>query len=510
MNIVLIVLLSLYVIAFLVFLWKSAAVWRWYHITLAVLLMILSITFLAPLAGVLKTRAAWNQAFQKIEKQRDDVKAEFIRLNEEDGGVQELQVELQKLSSESGRVWRHLEMQNVTPQGITLRQPEDPNAAVDPAAVDAGGAAAAPAAGSPLLSESLIVYGFAEEEKTIGDVTLPTPTVYLGEFTVLSSTPNEVVLKVTGTPTDRQRRAIESGAAAKWSLYELLPLDGHAPFLVEDSQPSNINMYGDVDEALINQLFGNRLLPETLDAYLKDGERFAEGSEMVDNSAADSDPNATADGSDTAGAQVRNEQLTRWSKIKFVKPYSETVDSTENRGAVDGGFFELGLAVDSRLKRIEGPTVKFSAGDEIYVTFEVANNLKDQGVAEILANFNVRSLNDYRFVLRRTDLRLDEVQDRVAQLTEQNRLLEESMKLTDAMNQKYQVDKSHLEADSNQITKERKAIAEYAAQLEGEIKSTKQQLAALYQSNLRLNEELKTYHQTVTEQTDARVRAAAP
>ncbi|QEG43504.1 hypothetical protein [Roseimaritima ulvae] len=506
MNIVLIALLVLYVIAFLVLLWKSAAIWRWYQLLMAAVVMILAITFLAPLSGVLKTRAAWNKMFQTVESQLETEKATFRRLNEEEGGVNDLQLQLQNLSLESGRVWRQLQMTNVTPQGITLTKVPQQVPGLDPAMGAAAPADAdQPVANAgPLIAESSIVYGFAEQTMQFNQTNWSVPVQYLGEFKVVSSTPTEVVVLTLNPPTPKQRALIEGGQAKIWSLYEVLPLDGHEPFMAEGSQPDDNNMFGRVDTELLQTLFGNRLSPETLDAYRKDGQRAAEGAVVVQDDAAAGDDAAAP------SLQARNEQLTLWSKIKFTKPYTETVDSSEQREAKEGGFFEMGYAVDSRLKRIDGPEVKFSPGDEVFVAAEVATELRDEGVADILGNYNVRELNDYRFVLRRTDLRIDEVQDLIAELTKQKTVLEQTMAMTDAMNQKYQIDKSQLEADSEQIIKERDAIKAYTAKIQKEMDATKQQLTALYQSNLQLTNQLRKYHESTAEAVEQRSQAAAP
>lgn len=435
---------------------------------------------------------------QQVEQQLDEQRREYKRLTEEPGSIQELQTELQKLTSEVGRVWRNLEMQNVTPQGITLALTNDQEG--DAEANDAGEDQAA------LINETAIVYGFAEQETSIGAETFQVPVRYLGEFTVTSSTPNQVTIKITGMATAQQRQLIESGRVTNWSLYELLPLDGHQPFMVSGSQPSDTNMFGRVDTELLNALFQNRLLPQTLDAYTKDGESAGEDSDLIttlDQAEVDDDSDLTA-----GQGRVRNEKLTRWSKIRFLKTFTETVDSGDDRAAVDGGFFDFGLAVDRRLKREGNQPVRFVAGDEIFVAADVAIRLRDSGDAEILANFNVRTLNDYRFVLRRATLRLREVRDRFAQLTQQKSILEQTMEMTDALTQKNQIDKNQLELDIAQIGKEREAISAYSEKLQREIESTRQQLISLFRQNAQLAAQLKQYHDVLLAEADARVQQA--
>ena len=169
---------------------------------------------------------------------------------------------------------------------LTLRIPGEV-----PVEVEGEEAAAEPEAPLPLVPEGLVVYGFAEtpnEQQTL------IPTFYLGEFRVDSSTPNQVTMTPTGPLEQQQLQAINGRQAVSWSLYELLPLDGHSPFIAEGSVSSDENFFGRIDEDLVNKLFANKVTAETLQSYLRDGER----------------------------ATRARSSASRWTKIEFLKNFT--------------------------------------------------------------------------------------------------------------------------------------------------------------------------------------------
>ena len=187
-----------------------------------------------------------------------------------------LSQKLAKVGIEAGRRWRNLRMQTADPNNITLSR--------SPA--EAGDEAEAPT--EPLIPESMVVFGFAEGQ--IEGVEVSIPMFYLGEFKVTASTPNQVTLAPTGPLEQTQLEAIVQGKAKSWSLYELLPLDGHTPFIAAGSVPDNDNLFGRTDADLVKQslqsaarMMGdagatpevleelNKLRAETLESYLRNG-----------------------------------------------------------------------------------------------------------------------------------------------------------------------------------------------------------------------------------------------
>jgi hypothetical protein len=474
MQYVLLGLLVLLLIGFFVVVWKASPEWRWYHIVGVCITMLLAVLFLFPTAGVLKSRSAWHKVKEDLERRAAEVQNDYRTIKYGDPtdasageGIVELDRRLAKIGTEAGRRWRNLRLQNFANNNITLvdvsaagAAPADPTAAPAPAPTD------------PLIPQELVVYGFAEQPNQ-DQVLLP--VFYLGEFRVVSSAPNQVVLAPTGPLETNQLQAITSQQAQSWSLYELLPLDGHHPWIAEGSTPSDDNFLGRVDEDRVNQLMTNAS-PETLLEYRRDGGR----------------------------AQPDDPLLTRWTKIEFLQNYAIEVDSPEQRGALDGGFFDgNGRAVDSRLQRGEDGRVSFSKGDQIVVKEESANQLIDEGVAELRDTYYLRPLNDYRYVLRRIRLRLTELANRTTELEFEKKVLEEAIAKTEAMIVTNQVIKDKLELDLAQFEKEVAAITDYTSQLQQSAETMRSEMTRLHRENIALEQRLEQAHLTIQRQLDA-------
>ncbi|TWU08352.1 hypothetical protein [Stieleria varia] len=476
MKFVILGLLIVLFIGFCVAVWKAAQNWRWYHITAAVITMILSIVFLFPTANVLKSRQAWHKIKEELEERLEKAEQEthLIRYGDLSDptaavGLSDLTLELSKIGIEAGRRWRNLRMRSGDANTVSLtkpvlQQPVDPAlaAAADPAAP----AAADPAAG-PMVPVGLIVYGFAEGP--FPNVDRPIPVKYLGEFKVTASDPNSVTLTPTSALEQTQVAAITGGQAVSWSLYEMLPLDGHDPFIVDASKPTDDNILGRVDEALVNALLRNAR-PDTLQAYLNDGKK---------------------------GKSSKTEN--NWVKIEFIKKHQIDVDSPEQRGALDGGFFDNnGRSVDSRLQRDDDGMVRFAVGDILVVSEETAKQLVDvEGVARLLDNYYLRRLNDYRFVLRRLRVRISELAIRRQELEYEQEVLQAADNANGKMLELGQTEKVMLEQDLTQTRVEAKAIGDYHDALVEDLRQARETLTRLYKSNIMLEQQLDQLNGTV-------------
>lgn len=500
-------LLVVVLIGFFVVVWKAAKDWYWYNIVAVCITMILVILFLFPTAGVLKSRAAWHQVKEKLEIQAAEVSAENRRIkygdaaNPEAGkGVVELDQQLAKLGIEAGRRWRNLKLQNVANNVITLRSdtpvqpvdgipPDAGAAAVDPAAADpaaadpaaagadpaaAAAAPAQPAAPTTLIPESMVVYGFAETQ--LPNLQFLVPTFYLGEFRVTGGNESSVTITPTGPLEQNQLNAISGRQAVSWSLYELLPLDGHQPFIAAGSVPTDDNFLGRVDADVVNQLLSSQnVLPATLQDYLRDGSR------------------ATQD----------DVPISRWTKIEFDQNYAIQVDSPEQRGALDGGFFDgNGRAVDSRLQHGEDGQVKFRKGDQITLKEEAADQIINEGVAHLIDRYYLRPLNDYRFVLRRIRLRLAELESQKAELAYDKGQLEQAIEKTRKMLVVNTQIKLKLEQDLAQFEKEKNAIADYTAKTKAKVDQMRAEMIRLHRENVALASKLEEQHLSVERRLD--------
>lgn len=481
MSYALLAFLILLVLAFGYFMWKSRDTWQWYHLTSASLALLLAILFLFPTAGVLKSRSAWHKVKEDLEMQLQRLEREQVTLQHGDAatgvGMLELREALHRDSLEAGRRWQNLRAQpGASATSVTLirqaPQEELPDGVVaaEPPPAAAEGGAAPPVAELPLVPQGLVVYGFAETPQH--DLPTPIPTFYLGEFRVQSSTPTQVVLQPTGPLEGPSRQAITSGQAQSWSLYERLPLDSHDAFIAEGSEPTDEAFFGRVDEERVRALLGNGASEQTIADYLRDGSR----------------------------ATLDDPPMSRWVKVEFTRAHAIVVDSPEQRGALDGSFFDgSGQAVDSRLQRGEEGRVNFRVGEQVTLKEEAANELIDAGVAKLVDTYYLRPLNDYQFGIRRIRLRISELAVRRQALEFEQKVLEDAIAATVAMLEANQDAKLKLEKDLAQLQTERAAIASYNTTVKEELASTRQQLAGLYRNNLELREELEETHWQIEE-----------
>ncbi|TWU36194.1 hypothetical protein [Novipirellula artificiosorum] len=484
MKFVILGLLIVLVIGFFVVVWKAARDWRWFQIVAAIFTMLLGVTFIFPTAGVLKSRSAWHDVKEKLEARAEAAVLEQKAIKYGDSsdsqsgeGLVALSQQLAQVGVEAGRVWRSLEMQTPNPQQVVLskaREVVPPDALAADATADGAAADGEPAAALPLVPDGLVVYAFAEQ--LLPESQLSVPTFYLGEFRVDSSTPEQATLVPTMPLQPAQAQAISSRQAVRWSLYELLPLDGHLMFTAEGSLPNDENVYGRMDETALKQLFGNRIKPATLTKYLRDG-----GQAIQD------DP-----------------PLSRWTMIEFTKKHKIEVDSPDKFGALDGGFFDAGgRAVDSRLQRSEDNEVSFNVGDRVVVKEEAASQLFDEGVAKLIKTYYLRPLNDYRFGIREIRLRLAQLAIRKEQVEFEKQVLEEAIAATESMLTTNQTVKLKLEQDLAHSQVETVAIKAYHDELAEELQQIRTTLISLFKSNQQLEQELTQMQMSIKNRIDA-------
>ena len=459
-------------IAFLVVLWKASKHWRWYQIVPALFTMVLAILFIFPTATVLKSRSKWHQLKEKLEVEAEKVSAEQLTLkygDRSDGsageGLLDLSQRMSKLAIEAGRRWRGLRLQNQSPDSIVLGAPPKVDVAI-PGIPAEGEAAEAPEPAGPIMPADLIVYGFAEAR--IPNSKSPVPAYYLGEFRVTASNANQVTIKPIAPLEPGQLQRIAGGQATSWSLYEMLPLDGHEPFLAEGSEENDDNRFGRVDDVLVRSLLENKVRDETLQNYLRDGQR----------STADDPP------------------ASRWMKIEFITKHSIDVDSPTQQAALDGGFFDAsGRAIDSRLQRgTDDGSVKFAVGDLNYVTERAGKTLIEDGKARLIDNYYVRPLNDYRVVLRRIRLRLTEATRRKEKLEFEEQQISDAIAATVKMIESNQDEKLKGEQDFGQLQTEVKSVQEYLDLVRKGVDKTRDRSRQLYLENQRLEQELRQLH----------------
>ncbi len=462
------------IIAQFVIVWKASPNWRWYQMIPVAVLPILTVAFLFPTAAALKARSAWHQLYEGQEKQLKTLLKENKELRdgsesdpEAGDGALPLARLLRRLGLEAGRRWRPMSLAGAQFDNNVQIQLQQAGGGVVPGEPVDG--EAAPPAG-PLIPEGLTVYGFGEGPTPTAPMALP--IFYLGEFRVVTSTPTAMTLEPTSPLTPAQRTAIETRQASTWSVYELLPLDGHVPFVAEGSVPDDDNLFGRMDTQLIGQLLGNKATEATLREYVRDGTR----------------------------RQADDPPSTHWVKIKFLKKTEIEVNSSDPTEALFGGFFDgSGRAVDGRLQTGEDKIV-FEIDDQLVVKKEAADALISDGSALPLNDYFVRPLNDYRYVLRKIRLRLAELEIRSGELRYEARVLQEAIDATTTAIAANQSEKLKLEQDQIQTEKEAAAMNSYNERLTEQVNDKRRTLVNLYRSNLQLESELQAATEQIVQQ----------
>lgn len=193
----------------------------------------------------------------RLEQDIERAKVEIARLRGDvpgaEANLRQLQVELNKLTVDRGRVFTDVVPQNVAAdpaQGkvtITIdRRITDPEAAT----------VAPPEDGSaPVyqIDDSAVLYVF--DSRPLAD-----SGYYLGQFKVIGLGEDNVVLENTQKVTDERIQRIQDAAAAegpKWDLYETMPADRH-------------DVFAGLSEEESEALFSN-LPPEVQEEYRRDG-----------------------------------------------------------------------------------------------------------------------------------------------------------------------------------------------------------------------------------------------
>jgi hypothetical protein len=480
MTIVLWVVVVLLLVAFGVFLWKSSETWGVTQIVFTLLTLLTGMTLLPMLAYSLKTRNAWQKQVKELRDEFAKLDAEVQRLqygdvlavDQAEDALLPLQSRLRALQFGVGRVWRSLALAGGDANGFQLK-------AVAGAPALPGVAAAAPAAAPKKLDipEGLVLYAFADgliENQML-------PVFFLGEFKAASVAGDTLTLVPTRPLLPAAQQVLANNQAPSWTLYELPPSDSHEPFLAEGAKGADDLLFGNVNVERIQQLL-SQLRPETLKSYLETGRRAVDG-----------DPPQAI-----------------WTKVEFLQDTEIIVDNPEKRSAIDGGFFDgSGLAVDARLQRPEGESVKFKVGDQLVIKAEAAQDLIQRGQAKQIDNYYVRPLNDYGYALNAVPERLAQLAQKIDVLNREMGLLAKVNEQTDQVQLAAQQEQVQLEAERNQMLVEGKALEAYTQQIEQRLNDTNQRLKDLYANNVSLQQQLVAIQSSIVSMVQAREQAVS-
>lgn len=473
-GILVLVALLVSLIAFIYIVVLSARGWGVLHTLLLCTLFIECWVFMFFSAGVHYERVrATKLAFENV-KRATEAEAltqqlkwgEFTLVSESQDAAIPLKNELRRLTADRGRVWRQVELLQRNPGEYLLELPSMQPAAVDGLIEpDANAAAATP--NSESLPQGLVVYGFAEQMTDEGQ---PLPQFYLGEFRVKASQNGTVTLEPTRPLLPDQEARIQQDMATSWTLYELLPLDSHKAFAAPGSSPNNEAIFGNMEEATMQELFAN--IPEEdgrrqriIDSYLLDGKRAPDGAP----------------------------QETLWVQLNLLKPYETSVDSEESANATERGYFDsTGRSIDTRLKRAAEGNDEASGqvslspdetrGNLIIVKEEAARSMVEQGIAEVEQRIYVRPLIDYEEALNHFYRHMHELRERIVLVKRESAEIAEADRLGREMIVESQAEYQRLASDVQNIEEELALLDQLNTSEDERLAALRSELSQMYKA----------------------------
>jgi hypothetical protein len=491
------VLVSL--VVFIVMVVKSNKHWGPLHTTLLVILFLQVWCFVFFAAGVASRRNGYMRASETLQAklQAKELEEQRVRDGDRVNPIPDMNAyvpvtnELNRLLVERGRVWRGASVVQVGNNEVSLQLAAGIGGAPAPAApaAPAEGAQPAAAASDAGLAKDAVVQVFGEVTDERGTV----PTAYLGEFVVSNSEAGNVKLKPTGNLTQEQNAAIASGSFATWSIYELMPLDSHTAFAAAGSKEDENAIFGRMDRDELARMLGidpsladavpstlslrDSIKARVLQSYINDGGRPPEG---------------------TPPEQV-------YVRIEFTKDHTIEVDAQEQRTATEGGFYDLsGRSVDSRLKRgEEGARVSFKTGDTIVLDTTSADELIKQGIAKSLAPVFVRPLNDYEYAFREVRRQITAALQDAKLIQRELAEMQKSQGIADAQVRMRQQERSKLDKDFGQYSRENEVITAEATRLTEALNATRSELNAMFQQIQSLRDQIVTEQRAATDAINA-------
>lgn len=497
-----ILFLVLAIIALFVFIYLlvySAGNWGVLHTLLLCFLFLECWGFMIFAAGVMRKRVGALAEYAKNKDDLDKLSADINKLtwgdpsavSEELDSVVAYKSQLRRVTMDRGRVWRHVTLLDQTDNQfrLELAAPTTPAAPIAaPAAPAATTPAATPSPATPApgttsapaqptapvqpaastipsatfegLPVNMVVYGFAEAAQSpVGQASendQAIPDFYLGEFKVVNYQARQVELRPTAPLEPNQIAYIQDGKANTWTLYEMLPLDGHQAYAAPESKPTLEFIFGRMDKATLEKLFASVPVEDSrqqklIDRYLRDGQKAA----------ADDPPDSV------------------WVRIELLKDYVLDVDSTESANATVGGYFDSsGRSIDVRMKRGEG--AKLEALKQLVVSEAVYKDLTDKGIAKLIERIFVRPLIAYEEAFSQLAIRRQTAIDHIALYERDKNVLTNSNALGQAMIADSQIEKQLLSQDLAMYQKEQSVVKSALAAMEAKLQQTKAELSHFY------------------------------
>lgn len=484
------ILLALVALFFIFLTYMNTKTWRWLHVTITIILFIACIPFGVYAAMAMKTRLAWIDLYDKLDKELATTTNAFelatygdpadVEGNTE--SVVDLRGKLGRVILDRGRVWRGVTATpaTATPNGpsyvISMQPPQDP---------------ALPAAPVEKHNIAIKTVLFAFKEGPTADG-FSVPRFFLGEFRVTAASDASITIEpampmtndqmgVAANPNPFTPPGMQPTGPGTWVLYEVMPVDGHEWFAGKTDQ--------EIRELIPQPLTG--LAPPDYEKFIAQFVR--------DGQAAD---------------EVNDPPDTIWYEVEFLKPYTVTVDAAAVVSVDEPlpPFDAQGRAVLDRL-RLAKPgdppaDAEFAVGDTGIFDKQTADQLIADMTAKKLRPIYRRRLVDFELKLHGVHSQIVDLDSRIRALTLDVASIQASKDKADSQatlledfRTKLSDDLAKVKFEVAELTKYGDAVATRLAEVRGE-------LSQLYRSNKALSRELAALNAQMTEEIEQRTRAA--
>lgn len=433
--------------------------WRWPHVTMMFLNIVMIFVFLCYASLVHKTKRQWQGEYTKGAKRVDELDKQIQSTNFGVGsneGLFNLRERMKREIIDRGRVWPGLAAAAAADGTVTLTAPASPTGEVKKLG----------------MVEKTVVHGFLERIE--GNLRIP--FFYMGEFQATAVTDTTVTLVATLPQSALQKQQLGQ-AGATWALYEVAPPDAHEPFAGLTAEQLAVLMPQDISGQTPEQY------QAMIQEYVRTGQR-AEDSDLPDNI---------------------------YIRVKFKQPYEIVVDAATTVSPLDDSHFDAeGKAQSGRLQRREDKgTVKFIAGSEGIFDSATAAKLIDEGVADKIEPIFRRQLHDYEGELQTVHKRLVDTMNRIAAITDATATVTAAQKSAEAQAELVTQVRTKLTADKAKVTEERDGIKRYATKLAEQVVVVRDQVNKLYRSNKALSQELMEISARLTDEINSRSQKEA-
>jgi DNA-binding transcriptional MerR regulator len=485
MELVIQVLVILIVLFNFFVLFMCARTWKIFHIICAFFLLAAAITFLVYATMALKTRLAWVEVHDNLVKEVEKNKAKEIKIdvgdpaeaNATELSLRSAKVELKAVLLDRGRVWPSCTPQNAAANSITL-------STAPPGAV--------PTDVRPnRIDVNLILYAFRDGPDTQGIWQVPKD--YLGEFRVTAAADTTVSMSPT-LPLDAEQLRLINAGGSTWTLYEVMPIDGHEQFALQGTDPDEDHIFGTMDKPELSKLLPQARFSipanqysQLIDAYSYDGMPLEEIRKTLPNF----DPPP--------------EEI--WVRVKFKVPHSVDVDGPAGAALLTSETFDpSGRALAPSLR--QGQATDFEPGSFGVFDQDTANQLVRDGKCETVKQIYVRPLHDYAHHFQEIQRRLKMIQEAAVIVQADTKTLDDAKKRLDVQITLRTAERDNLQADLANFTLERDEITRYRARLEQQLAGARGTLSQLYRANVALADELAMLQKQMADEINRRTAEA--